>query len=142
MGYKIQIPTLDKIVNDDENSCQIWFEHTYKFNEIRYIIRIVDIPIDLNQVMWTNLSYTIEDDCIDIKSIRAYKWRKGYGRRMMEELKVIARKLQLPIKTYSYSAIPIQTQDSLDNFFISCGFEIDHRDPRDPEDRFFIWKEK
>ena len=139
MGYKIQIPTLDKLVNDDDNSCQIWFQHECKFNSIRYIIRIVDVPIDFNQWMWTYLAYTIEDDCIDIKSIRAYKRRRGYGRRMMEELKVIARELQLPIKTYSFSAIKIQTQESLDNFFISCGFEID---PRDSEDTFFIWKEK
>ena len=143
MGYKIQIstlvPTLDELVNDDENSCQIWFQHMCKFNSIRYIIRMVDIPIDLYQAMLTYLSYTIEDDCIYIQDIRAHKWRKGYGRRMIEELKIIARELQLPIKAYSYSSIPIQTQDSLDNFFISCGFEID---PRDSEDNLFIWKEK
>ena len=139
MYYNIQPPTLDKLVKDDENSCEIWFTHTYRRNVIRYNIRIVDIPTDLNQSLWTFLSYTIEDDCVHIKDIRAYKWRKGYGRRMIEELKIISRELQLPIKAYSYSSIPTQTQESLDNFFISCGFEIDHRDS---EDEFFIWKEK
>ena len=120
MGYKIQIPTLDKLVNDDENSCQISFEHTYRFNSIWYIIRIVDIPIDLNQGMWTYLSYTVEDDCIDIKSIRAYKRRKGYGRRMMEELKIIARQLRLPIKTYSFSSIEIEhdSDGSIASYFL------------------------
>lgn len=139
MGYDFTIPTLDKLITDNENSREIWFEHINRYNVIRYKIRIVDIPLDLNQGMWTYLSYTIEDDFIIIMDIRTYKWRRGYGRRMIEELKVIARELQLPIKTYVYSSIKIQPQKSLDNFFISCGFEID---PRDSEDTFFIWKEK
>ena len=49
------------------------------------------------------LLYTVTDFEITLDNIKVYEQRKGTGRKMIEELKDLARELQLPIGLYMVS---------------------------------------
>ncbi len=83
------------------------------------------------------LKYTIEKNEITIDNIKVYEQRKGTGKKMIEELKDIAKELQLPIGLYSYPQDDTINQDDLNDFYYSCGFELD---PDDSDGKLFIWK--
>ena len=83
------------------------------------------------------LRYTIEDNEITLDNIKAYEQRKGTGSKMIEELKEISIELNLPIGLYSYPLDNDISQDDLNNFYYSNGFELD---PDDCDNRLFIWR--
>ena len=83
------------------------------------------------------LLYTVTDFEITLDNIKVYEQRKGTGRKMIEELKDFARELQLPIGLYSYPQDDTIEQDDLNDFYYSCGFELD---PDDCDNKLFIWK--
>ncbi len=83
------------------------------------------------------LLYTVTDTEITLDYIKVYHKRKGMGRKMIEELKDFARELQLPIGLYSYPEDNTIEQDDLNNFYYSCGFELD---TNDVDNKLFIWK--
>ena len=83
------------------------------------------------------LLYTVTDCEITLDDIKVYEQRKGTGRKMIEELKDLARELQLPIGLYSYPQDDTIEQDDLNDFYAACGFELDQDDF---DNRLFIWK--
>jgi len=83
------------------------------------------------------VNYSIEENEITIDNIKVYEQRKGTGKKMIEELKDLAKELQLPIGLYSYPQDDTINQDDLNDFYYSCGFELD---PDDSDGKLFIWK--
>lgn len=83
------------------------------------------------------LIYSISDTEITIDNIKVFDQRKGTGRKMIEELKCFARDLNLPIGLYSYPQDETINQDDLNDFYYSCGFELD---TDDCDNRLFIYK--
>lgn len=83
------------------------------------------------------LLYSIENTEITLDDIKVYEQRKGTGKKMIEELKDIAREFQLPIGLYSYPQDNTIEPDDLNNFYYSNGFELD---PNDCDYKLFIWK--
>lgn len=83
------------------------------------------------------LLYTVNEDEIVLEDIKVYEKRKGTGKKMIEELKELAIELQLPIGLYSYPQDDTIEQDRLNDFYYSCGFDLD---PDDYDNRLFIWK--
>ena len=83
------------------------------------------------------IHYTVTDSEITLDNIKVYESRKGTGRKMIEELKEIARELNLPIGLYSYPQDNTIEQNDLNDFYYSCGFDLD---PDDCDNRLFIWK--
>jgi hypothetical protein len=82
------------------------------------------------------LLYTVSNSEITIDNIKVYETRKGTGKKMINELKDIARDLGLPIGLYSFPQDETIEQDDLNDFYYSCGFELD---PDDCDNRLFIW---
>lgn len=82
------------------------------------------------------IQYTITEDEITLDNIKVYEQRKGTGRKMIEELKDLARELSLPIGLYSYPMDDTITQDELNDFYFSCGFELDKDDT---DNRLMVW---
>ena len=83
------------------------------------------------------LLYTVTEDEITLDNIEVYEQRKGTGRKMIEELKDLARELSLPISLYAFPQDVTIEQDDLNDFYYLCGFELD---PDDCDNRLFIWK--
>ena len=82
------------------------------------------------------LLYTVRESEITLDNIKVYEQRKGTGRKMIEELKDLAIELKLPIGLYSYPQDSSIEQEALNDFYYSCGFEID---PDDCDGRLFFW---
>jgi hypothetical protein len=82
------------------------------------------------------LLYTITESEITLDNIKVYKQRIGTGKKMIEELKEIAIEIQLPIGLYSYPQDNTIQQEDLNDFYRSCGFELD---VDDCDNRLFIW---
>ena len=68
------------------------------------------------------LLYTVTESEITLDNIKVYEQRKGTGRKMIEELKDIARELQLPIGLYSYPQDNTIEQEDLNDFYYSGHF--------------------
>lgn len=83
------------------------------------------------------LIYTVDESEIIIDNIKVYQQRKGTGRKMIDELKSIARAMGLPIALYSYPQDDTITQDELNQFYYSLGFELS---ADDVDGRMFVWK--
>ena len=83
------------------------------------------------------LLYTVTEDEITLDNIKVYEQRKGTGRKMIEELKDLARELSLPIGLYAFPQDETINEDDLKNFYYSCGFELD---ADDCDGKLFIWK--
>lgn len=83
------------------------------------------------------LKYTIEKNEITIDNIKVYEQRKGTGRKLVEEVKKIARENNLPIGLYAEPQDNTINEDELKNFYYSCGFDLD---ADDCDGKLFIWK--
>jgi hypothetical protein len=68
------------------------------------------------------LDYTIYDDRIDLDMIKSEK--KGDGTILINELKIIAARLDLDIELYSEPQDDTITQDGLNAFYEKNGFEL------------------
>lgn len=76
------------------------------------------------------LKYSIEEDELIIDNIKVYKQRLGTGRKLMNQVKDIARQKKLPISFYAYPQDDTITDDELKEFYESQGFEL-HPDDSD-----------
>ncbi len=74
------------------------------------------------------LQYTIESDEVTLDMIKVYEPRKGTGRKLIEELKMIASDLNLPIGLYAHPQDDSITKEDLQDFYYSCGFDLDADD--------------
>jgi GNAT superfamily N-acetyltransferase len=83
------------------------------------------------------INYTVEETEITIDNIKVYEQKKGTGRKLIEEVKKIARENNLPIGLYSEPQDDTINTEDLKNFYYSCGFELD---PDDSDGKLFIWK--
>jgi len=83
------------------------------------------------------VNYSIEENEITIDNIKVYEQKKGTGRKLVEEVKKIARENNLPIGLYAEPQDNTINEDELKNFYYSCGFELD---PDDSDGKLFIWK--
>ena len=83
------------------------------------------------------VNYSIEENEITIDNIKVYEQKKGTGRKLVEEVKKIARKNNLPIGLYAEPQDNTISEDELKNFYYSCGFELD---ADDCDGKLFIWK--
>ena len=83
------------------------------------------------------LIYSITDLEITIDNIKVYEQRKGTGKKLIEEVKDIARNIKLPIGLYSYPQDDTIEQEDLNDFYYSCGFDLDKDDC---DNRLFVWK--
>ena len=82
------------------------------------------------------LLFSINCEEITIDNIKVDLARKGTGRKMIEELKDIARELSLPIGLYSFPMDNTITQADLNGFYVSCGFDLDKDDT---DNRLMVW---
>lgn len=83
------------------------------------------------------VNYSIEKNEITIDKIKVYEQKKGTGRKLVEEVKKIARENNLPIGLYAEPQDNTISEDDLKNFYYSCGFELD---ADDCDGKLFIWK--
>ena len=83
------------------------------------------------------LLYSVQRNEITIDNIKVFSKRNGTGKKMVEELKDVARELSLPIGLYSYPQDNTIGQNDLNQFYFSCGFEFDKDDT---DNRLMIWK--
>lgn len=83
------------------------------------------------------IKYTVEETEITIDNIKVYEQKKGNGRKLIEEVKKIARENNLPIGLYAEPQDETINEDDLKNFYYSCGFELD---TDDSDGKLFIWK--
>ena len=83
------------------------------------------------------IKYSIEENEITIDKIKVYEQKKGTGRKLVEEVKKIARENNLPIGLYAEPQDNTISEDELKNFYYSCGFELD---ADDCDGKLFIWK--
>ena len=83
------------------------------------------------------LNYSIEKNEITIDKIKVYEQKKGTGRKLVEEVKKIARENNLPLGLYAEPQDNTISEDELKNFYYSCGFELD---ADDCDGKLFIWK--
>ena len=83
------------------------------------------------------VNYSIEKNEITIDKIKVYEQKKGTGRKLVEEVKKIARENNLPIGLYAEPQDNTISEDELKNFYYSCGFELD---TDDCDGKLFIWK--
>ena len=83
------------------------------------------------------VNYSIEKNEITIDKIKVYEQKKGTGRKLVEEIKKIARENNLPIGLYAEPQDNTISEDELKNFYYSCGFELDIDDC---DGKLFIWK--
>ena len=83
------------------------------------------------------VNYSIEKNEITIDKIKVYEQKKGTGRKLVEEVKKIARENNLPIGLYAEPQDNTISEDELKNFYYSCGFELD---ADDCDGKLFIWK--
>ena len=83
------------------------------------------------------IKYSIEENEITIDNIKVYEQKKGTGRKLVEEVKKIARENNLPIGLYAEPQDNTISEDELKNFYYSCGFELD---ADDCDGKLFIWK--
>ena len=74
------------------------------------------------------VKYSIEENEITIDKIKVYEQKKGTGRKLIEEVKKIARENNLPIGLYAEPQDNTISEDELKNFYYSCGFELDADD--------------
>jgi len=84
-----------------------------------------------------HLLYTVSEIEITIDNIKVFEQRKGTGRKLIEEVKKIARENNLPIGLYAEPQDETINEDDLKNFYYSCGFELD---TDDCDGKLFIWK--
>ena len=84
-----------------------------------------------------SLKYSIEDSEIVIDMIVVYKKRKGTGKKLIEELKLLAVKKNLPIVLIAIPQDETISKDGLINFYKSCGFDFH---PDDVDYMYMIWK--
>jgi hypothetical protein len=82
------------------------------------------------------LKYTIEDDEVIINNIKVYKQRLGIGKKLINQLKKIARDKDLPITLYAYPQDETINEDDLNDFYYSQGFELH---PEDVDGKLFIY---
>ena len=83
------------------------------------------------------VNYSIEENEITIDNIKVYEQKKGTGRKLVEEVKKIARENNLPIGLYAEPQDNTINEDELKNFYYSCGFDLD---ADDCDGKLFIWK--
>ena len=83
------------------------------------------------------VNYSIEENEITIDNIKVYEQKKGTGRKLVEEVKKIARENNLPIGLYAEPQDNTINEDELKNFYYSCGFDLD---ADDYDGKLFIWK--
>ena len=83
------------------------------------------------------IKYIVEEIEITIDNIKVYEQKKGNGRKLIEEVKKIARENNLPIGLYAEPQDETINEDDLKNFYYSCGFELD---TDDSDGKLFIWK--
>lgn len=74
------------------------------------------------------LKFSIEEGEIIIDMIEVFERRKGTGKKMIDELKSVAVKLDLPIVLIAVPQDETITKEGLINFYKSCGFDFHHDD--------------
>lgn len=68
------------------------------------------------------INYSIEEDELIIDLIVVEEKRKGTGKKLINECKIIARELNIPITLFAYPQDDSINQEDLNNFYNSCGF--------------------
>jgi hypothetical protein len=81
------------------------------------------------------LIYTVCEDRIDIENIKSYA--KGDGSKLINELKIIACEMGLPIELYSEPQDDTISQEHLNAFYEKNGFELH---PDDIDNSYYIYK--
>ena len=80
------------------------------------------------------LNYTVFDDRIDIDHIKSYA--KGDGTRLLLELKNIASEIGLPVELYSEPQDNSISQEDLNSFYETNGFDLH---PDDIDCSYYVW---
>jgi len=83
------------------------------------------------------LTYTINDNEITIDCIKVIEQRKGTGRILIDQLKTMAREMNLPIGLYADPQDETIGESDLKDFYLANGFDLD---ADDCDGKLFIWK--
>ena len=83
------------------------------------------------------LKYAIENGEVIIENIKVLKQRIGTGKKLINKVKEIAIENNLPISFYAYPQDETITDDELQKFFTSQGFDLH---PDDVDGRLYLNK--
>jgi len=82
------------------------------------------------------LMYSIEEKEITIDWLEVSKLRCGYGTMLLNEIKVIAKELNLPISLYSFPLNNKLSESELRVFYNKNGFT---QNPKDSDENYLIY---
>ncbi len=72
--------------------------------------------------------FSIEKDEVIIENVKVLKQRNGTGKLLVNKVKDISRDLGLKCTLYSYPQDNTISQENLNMFYLSLGFELDPDD--------------